>query len=127
MITVPELITRERGKEGARWRERGLSYLLNKILLFGSALIKTWIKPMIFLIAYLPYFDQNKLKGGGWEEISFALRHTTSKCTNVNSSYKYEIQYFASEMLKANATFKLIHDHSSRLTRRKTTTVKSFL
>lgn len=50
-----------------------------------------------------------------------------SQCTNVNSSYKYEIQYFALDMLKANATFKLIHDYSSRLTQRKTTLVKRFL
>lgn len=107
-------------------RERGLSYLLNKILLFGSALIKPWTKLMIFLFAYLDRFDQNKLKGRGWEEISFALRHTMSKCTNVNSSYKYEIQYCASDMLNANTTFKFIHDYSSRLTRRKPTTVNSF-
>lgn len=91
MITVPELITREREerREGDGEREDSVIYSTK------SALIKTWIKPMIFLFAYLPHFDQNKLKGGGWEEISFALRHTTSKCTNVNSSYKYEIQYFA--------------------------------
>lgn len=82
---------------------------------------------MIFLFAYLPHFDQNMLKGGGWEEISFALRHTMSKCTNVNSSYKYGTQYFASDMLKANATFKLIHDYSSRLTWRKARMVKSFI
>lgn len=130
MITVSELITREGGRERRREGdgERELGYLLNKILLFGSALIKAWIKPVIFLFTYLPHFDQNKLKrGGGREEIGFALRHTMSQCTNVNSSYKYEIQYFALEMLKANATLKPIHDYSSRLTRRKTAMVKSSL
>lgn len=43
-----------------------------------------------------------------------------SQCTNVNFSYKCVIQYFALEMLKVNATLKLIHNYSSRLTRRKT-------
>lgn len=73
MITVPELITREREgrREGDGERERRLSYLLNKILLFGSALIKTWIKLMIFLFAYLPHFDQIKPKGeGGRKSVS---------------------------------------------------------
>lgn len=66
MITVSELITRERGREGGRDGdgERGLSYLLNKIFLFGSALIKVWIKTMFFLFACLLQFDQNKLKRG---------------------------------------------------------------
>lgn len=84
---------------------------------------------MIFLFAYLPHFAQNKLKRGkgGREEIGLALRHPVSQCTNVNSSYKYEIQSFALEMLKAYATLQLIHNYSSRLIRRKPPMVKRSL
>jgi len=69
MITVPELITRERGRE--RGREGGMETEREDSVIYstkscssGQRLLKQGLKRLFFLFADLPHIDQNKLKWG---------------------------------------------------------------
>lgn len=105
-------------------RKDSVIYSTNSCSL-GQSLLKRGLNRWFFCLLICPILTKISWSRGR-EEIGFPLRHTVSQCIHAKSSYKYEIQYFALEMLKTDATLQLIHNYFSRLTQRITAMVKRF-